>query len=36
MDKNYWKNAYKNSWSLSSKREIELSKIVEEKTGKKF
>lgn len=36
MDKNYWKNAYKNSWSLSSKREIELSKIVEEKTEKKI
>lgn len=33
MDSNYWKNAYKETWDASSKRELYMAQWIEENTG---
>lgn len=33
MDKNYWKEAYKEYWEISSKKEIFVKELIESKTG---
>lgn len=33
MDKNYWKNAYKNMWDASSEREMFIVQWIKENTG---
>ena len=33
MDKNYWKNAYSNTWKESSERELYLARWIKENTG---
>ena len=35
MDKNYWKEAYKEYWEISSKKEIFVKELIESKTGVK-
>lgn len=33
MDSNFWKDAYKNSWKLSSKKESEIANLITSNTG---